>query len=59
MVIKRKLISVKLDVIKFLKGQREGIFHLKVRFPKEMPKEEVEDIKKRLNQIVNDIKKYL
>lgn len=53
------LIKVDLDIDLILKGQKEGSCNLTVGFPTDMPKEEKEDIKKRLEDIVDDIRKYL
>lgn len=58
-MFKKDFIRVKIDLLKVLKGQRKGIFDVKVLFPKDMPKEEIEDIKQRLNKILDDIKKYI
>ena len=58
-MFKKTLISVKLDVLKLAKGIKKGNCYLKVAFPKDMPREERDDIRNRLNQIVDDIRKYL
>ena len=55
----KRIVEIKLDVIKFLKGERKDIFLIKMRFPFEMPKEDIEDIKNRINSILDDLKKYL
>lgn len=59
MFIYKKLISVKLNIKKYKKGIKKGNCNLKVAFPVAMPEEEKEDIKNRLNKIVDDIRKYL
>lgn len=41
------------------KGQKKGSCYLTVGFPPDMPQDEIDDIKKRLNNIVDDIRKYL
>ena len=58
-MFKKTLISVKLDIIKHLKGIKDGNCYLKVGLPKNMPDEVKEDIKQRLNSIVDDIRKYM
>lgn len=58
-MFKKDILKVKIDIIKFIKGQRDGIFYIKMSRPKAMPDDEFEDIKKRLNQILDDIKKYI
>ena len=56
---KKTLIKVDIDTKLIAKGQKEGSCHLTVGFPKEMPQEEIESIKKRLESIVDDIRKYI
>ena len=58
-MFKKDILRIKIDVVKFLKGHRDGIFHIKMSRPKGMPSDEFEDIKRRINQILDDIKKYL
>ena len=58
-MFKKKIISVKLDIIKSLKGHKTGTCNIKVAFPKKMPMSEILDIKIRLNSIIDDIRKYL
>lgn len=53
------LIKVDLDVDLILKGQKEGSCYLTVAFPTDMPEEEKEAVKRRLEDIVDDIRKYL
>lgn len=43
---KKTLIKVDIDTKLIAKGQKEGSCHLTVGFPKEMPQEEIESIKK-------------
>lgn len=58
-ILRKSLISVKLDILKFLKGQKEGNCYIEVAFPKTMPKEKQEEIRNKLNSIVDDIREYM
>ena len=53
------LIKVDIDTEIILKGQKEGSCYLTVSFPTDMPEEEKEAVKRRLENIVDDIRKYL
>lgn len=56
---RKRLIQIDIDKKLLKKGQKEGSCYLTVGFPPNMPKEEVENIKERLNNIVDDIRKYI
>lgn len=63
-MFKKSLISVKLDLYKFIKKRQknnnlDGTCYCKVAFPKDMPKETQEDIKEQLNSIIDTIRIYL
>ena len=53
---KKRLIQV--DINK-KESNKKGSCSIKVGFPTNMPEEEVKDIKKRINDIIDDIRKYL
>lgn len=55
----KRLIQVDIDKKLLKQGQKEGSCYLTVGFPPDMPQDEIEDIKNRLNNIVEDIRKYL
>lgn len=55
----KTLIKVKIDYKKILHGQKEGSCYCKIGFPENMPQEKKEDIKNRLNNIIDDIRQYL
>lgn len=62
-MFRKTLISIKLDIFKYLskkpKGQLKGTCYCKIAVPKNMPKEVKEDIQKRLNDIIDIIRIYL
>ena len=55
----KKLIEVKLDIKSIKKGIKEKSCRIVAAFPENMPEEEKEDIKQRINSIIDDIRKYL
>lgn len=55
----KTLIKVDIDTELILKGQKEGSCYLTAGFPTDMPEEEKEAVKRRLEDIVDDIRKYL
>ena len=62
-MFKKTLISVKLDLIKFIKkkhkGQLDGTCYCKVAFPVNMPKEVRQEITEQLNNVIDTIRMYL
>ena len=56
---KTTLINVVLDEELISQNKKEGSCYLTVAFPTIMPEEEQQDIKKRLEDIVDDIRRYL
>lgn len=56
---KTTLIKVLLDKELISQDKKEGSCYLTVAFPIIMPEEEQQDIKKRLEDIVDDIRRYL
>lgn len=55
----KRLIQVDIDTKLLEKGIKEGSCCLTVGFPPDMPDDLAEDIKERLNNIVDDIRKYI
>lgn len=58
-MFKKKILQVKIDMKKAIKGQKDEIFSVVLCRPKNMPNDEFEDIRRRINNILDDIKKYL
>ena len=63
-MFKKSLISVKLDLYKFIKKRQknnnlDGTCYCKVAFPVNMPKEVRQEITEQLNSVIDTIRIYL